>query len=667
MKWRVSVIFLFTCLLSFLSIGAVKEFGNDIKYPAQAAFSLRNSTNDLDKQQVFAKIEDLAKNEKIKIYRPFLDTSGQEKTFLFGAIGEDPIYVTDLSILMKNDVSGMYYVSKAVPESFGKELEQFGLIYQAGDLPWYLTPVYFLFTNLRSLAVWTLFFVFALILLAVKLMYAKKAMIYRSLGLFDKLSTNDFLLDGSFVLLSLAVAVVAFSLYQGSISNVFVKSFVLLMGINTAILLVITTIIHLLFSWNIRLMRPHAILKNKPATAFIVTVWLVGIGASSFIFATTLHHSFGTLSQSARDIEVLGKWDSAKDFASITWFDSASSHIDENNQIDSTFLQENSEQFKRFIQSFKTEDMLYSKPSLFAGERLQYVPQMVKEELVRLGINEEVASAIRYVNENVILKNKKLYPQNQYADHHKNAVGIIYVPHAFMGQLESILALIDFEWFQYSDIKAKDFAIQEVPDRQTNFLFNDKGTEKELFAQQEKSDAILVELHFDRFNDTSLLHRFSAIASDALFKQEKIQNVVEQSEITDFSSMTNVSEKLLLERNKIVSQLTGSLVALVILFLAQCFIIYEYVVIIMKRQAKKVAIYNMLAVHPVFLMIRCFVPLLLCLTLSMVAVRIVTNLTPLALGLSAIYGVVALVIILLSYRSIMKKRIQIIKGDFEII
>lgn len=54
MKWRVSLISVFMVLLAVLSFGAVKEFGNDIKYPAQAAFSLINSGGAVDKAEVFS-------------------------------------------------------------------------------------------------------------------------------------------------------------------------------------------------------------------------------------------------------------------------------------------------------------------------------------------------------------------------------------------------------------------------------------------------------------------------------------------------------------------------------------------------------------------------------------------------------------------------------------
>ena len=175
MKWRLTVISIFVLLLSFLSLGAVKEYGNDIKYPVQSAFSITGFTGTPDKNQIFDKIEELAQKEHMQIYRPFLDSNSKEQTYVFGETKSDSAYVTNRSVLLTNDVNGMYYAGKSVPATFGKELEAMGLIYKGGDLPWYLMPVYFLFTNLRSLAIWTLFFVFALLLFAVKLMYAKKS------------------------------------------------------------------------------------------------------------------------------------------------------------------------------------------------------------------------------------------------------------------------------------------------------------------------------------------------------------------------------------------------------------------------------------------------------------------------------------------------------------
>nr|WP_231207020.1 hypothetical protein [Streptococcus equi] len=57
--------------------------------------------------------------------------------------------------------------------------------------------------------------------------------------------------------------------------------------------------------------------------------------------------------------------------------------------------------------------------------------------------------------------------------------------------------------------------------------------------------------------------------------------------MTNFSSLTNVSNHLILERHKILSQLIGSVIALTVLAIAQCFIIYEYIVSLMNKRPKR--------------------------------------------------------------------------------
>lgn len=102
---------------------------------------------------------------------------------------------------------------------------------------------------------------FALLLFAVKLMYAKKSMILRSLGLFEHYSCRELLQDLLLMGASFAVSILLFILYQGSISNVFVKSFTLLILTNAVILLLLMLAVHALFFINIRSLKALAILK----------------------------------------------------------------------------------------------------------------------------------------------------------------------------------------------------------------------------------------------------------------------------------------------------------------------------------------------------------------------------------------------------------------------
>ncbi|MGU8018956.1 ABC transporter permease [Streptococcus suis] len=665
MKWRASLISVFMVLLSVLSFGAVKEFGNDIKYPAQAAFSLINSGGAVDKTAVFSSIESLAQEYDIQVYRPFIDKNGEQATFVFHPTKNDESYVTNIDSLLNSDVSGMYYTSKSVPAAFREQLESYGLIVQAADISWYMIPVYFLFTNLRSLAVWTLFFVFALGLLAVKLMYAKQAMIYRSLGQFGAIQQKHILQDIGSLLFNYMILLLGFILYQGTFSNVFVKTYLLLMGVNSLILLGITCFVNGIYGLNIRWIKPISILKNKPATRFVLWVWLVGICLSTSIFGLTLHKSLDMIARSHSQIEVLDKWEVAKGFATITWFNSMSENMDANHQIDGQFMKEQTEKYRMFIQSFEQEDMLYSAPSAFGEATSSHLPVPLQEELNANGIKPQLASAIRYVNKGFIEKNKQLYPTNQYGNPSTESVGIIYIPENQLENTENVRAIVAHEWFQYSSLSASDLTVQPVPSQQKTFLFNHTGDEHELFTTQEKTDAILVALNVDYFTEDALETAFLNIAHVGIFKQSIIQEKITSAGLTNFSSLTNVAEKLLLERNRLNSQLTGSVIALTILFICQLFIMYEYVTTIMKKCAKKLAIYSLLGSQNYQVILRNLLPILVINGISAVVVWLLTLHPSVVFLVWGMFMLELLIMSLLSYHLVMKKRVQIIKGDFK--
>ncbi|HEL1258014.1 TPA: ABC transporter permease [Streptococcus equi subsp. zooepidemicus] len=667
MKWRATVICIFVLLLTCLSFGAVKEYGNDIKYPVQAAFSLVASNKDVDKEHVLDRIEALAEQEHIQIYRPYLDHTGKEATYLFGTNGKKTVYSSNRKELLTNDLSGMYYTTRSLPSSFETAMTELGLTYKGADLPWYLLPYYFLFTNLRSLAIWTLFFVFALLLFAVKLMYAKKSMILRSLGLFEHYSRKELLQDLLLMGASFAVSILLFILYQGSISNVFVKSFTLLILTNAVILLLLMLAVHALFFINIRSLKALAILKNKQATPLVLFVWLVGICLSSVIFGLSLHKSLETIGKSANDIQVLGKWDKAKDFAEITWLDTLSTHTDDNHQIDSDYFKEENQRYQHFLLSFSDNDVIYSALSSLNETNLQSAPDDFKKELKTNGVDPRIASKVRYVNQGFMLKNKDIFPNNDYGRPAADAVGVIYIPKHMMGDADSILNIVNYEWFQYSSLKANQLVVQEVSDGQKSFLFNHKQDQQDIFAQQEEVDTILVQLNFSFMTEPSLLTKFGEMAQKSIYRQALIRDRLTQAGLTNVSSLTNVSNHLILERHKILSQLIGSVIALTVLAIAQCFIIYEYIVSLMKQKAKKISVWSLMGQKSFVLIGRLLLPLVLFLLLAIGMMGILTGNRLMVLGIGLLYLGEIVCMSFFAYQAILKHRIQIIKGDFDIL
>lgn len=393
----------------------------------------------------------------------------------------------------------------------------------------------------------------------------------------------------------------------------------------------------------------------------------MGICLSSVIFGFSLHKSLETIRKSANDIQVLGKWDKAKDFAEITWLETLSAHTDENHQIDSDYFKEENQRYQHFLLSFSDSEVIYSEPSSLNETNLQSAPDDFKKELKTNGVDARIASKVRYVNQGFMLKNKDIFPNNDYGRPAADAAGVIYIPKHMMGDADSILNIVNYEWFQYSSLKANQLVVQEVPNGQKSFLFNHKEDQQDIFAQQEEVDTILVQLNFSFMTEPSLLTKFGEMAQKSIYRQALIRDRLTQAGLTNFSSLTNVSNHLILERHKILSQLIGSVIALTVLAIAQCFIIYEYVVSLMKQKAKKISIWSLMGQNSFVLIGRLLLPLALCLLLAIGMMGILTGNRLMVLGIGLLYLGEIVCMSFFAYQAILKHRIQIIKGDFDIL
>ncbi|HEL1092389.1 TPA: ABC transporter permease, partial [Streptococcus equi subsp. zooepidemicus] len=425
--------------------------------------------------------------------------------------------------------------------------------------------------------------------------------------------------------------------------------------------------VHALFFINIRSLKALAILKNKRATPLVLFVWLVGICLSSVIFGLSLHKSLETIGKSANDIQVLGKWDKAKDFAEITWLDTLSTHTDDNHQIDSNYFKEENQRYQHFLLSFSDSDVIYSALSSLNETNLQSAPDDFKKELKTNGVDPRIASKVRYVNQGFMLKNKDIFPNNDYGRPAADAAGVIYIPKHMMGDADSILNIVNYEWFQYSSLKANQLVVQEDPNGQKSFLFNHKQDQQDIFAQQEEVDTILVQLNFSFMTEPSLLTKFGEMAQKSIYRQALIRDRLTQAGLTNVSSLTNVSNHLILERHKILSQLIGSVIALTVLAIAQCFIIYEYIVSLMKQKAKKISVWSLMGQKSFVLIGRLLLPLVLFLLLAIGMMGILTGNRLMVLGIGLLYLGEIVCMSFLAYQAILKHRIQIIKGDFDIL
>ena len=603
-----------------------------------------------------------------------LDAEGQGKVYLFGQMtkqfsGES--YTKESQELLDTELTGMYYSDQPFSGKVKRELSALNLRYLPGDFGWWLTPVDFLFGNLRSFSVWTLFFVFGVLLFAVKMIYIKKAMIQRSLGLFRKQMWRAVVADIGILIGTTVIVMVLFALIQGSLTSVFVKSFTLVSGINLLILLGISGLVNGLFALNVKLMNAVAVLKNRSSQNFISYIWLMGILLSFVIFGVTVNESVTVVRELTNQVSTLGNWEKAQDFVRITWFDTLYNNAANDHEISQELFLEDGNKKKAFVQLFKQSEFLYSKPSSLAYETVQNRPEF-QQSLQNERLDTRLASRIQYVNSGLLLKNKQIYPQNNYGlttNQPSESPVTIYIPNSYLKDIQQVKQIIAYEWFQYTTITIDNMLFYEIPDRQQTFLFNQTEGQQEVFARQVAQDKILVELNFSEFpNESALLTQYNQVAFDGLFQQGKVkENIAKAGLQKNFSTVTNASKDILLKREKIVSQLSGTIMALLVLSSGQFFVVYHYVTARIKSQARRMVIKNILGNSILTEVGRTLSPLIIGILFVSLVVLVQTTNVLLTASLCGLYFVEISTMTLLALREIKKKRVQIIKGDFEIL
>lgn len=393
----------------------------------------------------------------------------------------------------------------------------------------------------------------------------------------------------------------------------------------------------------------------------------MGIFASCFIFNMTLSESLKTITSTHERIQVLNHWKVAGDYSSITWLDIFSGQISENGEIDASLMVEESQKNRHFVTSLSDDDMIYAQASSLKNSGIP-VSNEVQNRLNQANVDTSISENIYYVNKGFMLKNQSLYPANQYGDGTEEGLGIVYIPQSQMGKRESILALIDFENFQYTSVTANDFIIREIPDNQKTFLFNHSLSSGELFSKQEVEDAILVELHFTQLPQEAALETlFSNVTVNGIFKEDGLKDKLDGAKLSHYSAFTNVANYLLLEKDKISSQLLGTIISLIMIAFVQLFVVYEYVITILQNRAKKISILSLLGRSYISEILTTLSPIIL----GIIIISVLTYYTshsPIIVNLILIvYLLEILLMSIYALKIIKQKRIQIMKGYFEIV
>jgi hypothetical protein len=123
----------------------------------------------------------------------------------------------------------------------------------------------------------------------------------------------------------------------------------------------------------------------------------------------------------------------------------------------------------------------------------------------------------------------------------------------------------------------------------------------------------------------------------------------------------------MMKKSNIVSQLTGSIIALISLMMAQLFVLYQYIKLQIENKSKQITIQSILG-QPIIGKIVKTLALLVSgiILMSRFAYLVTKNKTVIMIVLF-IYLIEVLILAIFAWRMIKHKRVQIMKGDFEIL
>lgn len=555
-------------LFAGLGLGEVKEFGSDLKVPAEAAMNVSQTAKQGTKTALYRQLGRLANRHHVALYKPVIDDQGN-LTYL--CLSKKAIIQRPSATLMTSPINGMYYLSKLPGPSFSRELSRLGLDTKLAALPWQLIVGDFLFGNARSLAVWALFLTFALSLLALKVRHLKAAMLARSWGKLASFSWVSLGQDlGILTLATMAALTGVILSLDGGQWTVLGKAFGLQGLVITGLLAVIILMVNAFFAGVVKTLKPVAVMKNRSHSGLLGNTWLLGILAASLLVLMAAQAGLNTGQKVTRELQELNCWRQVANYAKITWRDRESAHRDaKSHEIDPQFVRNNEQQHWRFLTRFTGEKMVYASRS-----RLALVPdtEQWSQEKVNL------AKRLIYGNQGLQIKNKQLGQRYTYPVASESAPITIYLPVDLKYQGKTIKDLVLAEWFSHTGLRPSDMQVVVVEKGHQLFTFSQVDQEGPEQRGQIMKEPIFVLLNFKKLGQFSTLTTLgSTVSQQALFKQDQIQrHGVQVGLDRDMADYENVSQTAQLALQHAQNRLFGIQIAGVMLIAIQAFTLYHY-------------------------------------------------------------------------------------------
>ena len=658
MKLKLCIIGFFFCLIATIGLVTISDTEIPIPLPIDGAFSIQGKSN-LSNNEIYEMVRDLSKTEKVTIYKPIVQSSGQLKYVNFDDVNNEQ--------LKSAPIIGMYYTLGKINIDSLKPLTMTGLqtVYMA--YPWYIGGILQFTGTLRILLMGSIYLTLLVVLFVVRTRQIKEGVIRRSLGLPVYDLRREYGISIIFELIMMALLMISYSSFLGNgFFTYSSKLFCSLLLTNFILFQIIDLITFVLFWLTIQIEKPIEIIKNKAKNKLIFIVWLAIISIIILISGIFLQETKSSQSSINIQIQNLVPWDTVKDWRRIEFLGI------ENNSAKNGEVSDSDGQYLQIAASLKNLDYLYIERSS------AYVPDFMKtshaledfsKQLENDGItNPEINKELIYINQaGANLQNKVNGTNYHLLD---NKIATIYIPEKWKENQKSIENTVVAEQFIGTNYTKEELAVQIIPNGNKIFYFNEDADidhkNKDILPMPSVADSkdnIVVVLDTDKMIENNKFSLASNILYKSLFSPEAVKKINEMATQLNVSmNPVDVYQIVNLKIRSLEHQILLSQILQKIIYSIVFILIYQYVQLFITLKQNEYVKKIILGLSKTSIAISSLKYFMMIITMVILFTFLMTGqIELLNIGLASI--LVLMLSIIMSFKKLSESYTKILKGD----
>ena len=655
MKLKLCIIGFFFCLIAAIGLVTISDTETPIPLPIDGAFSIQGKSN-LSNNEIYEMIRDLSKTEKVTIYKPIVQSSGQLKYVNFDDVNNEQ--------LKSAPIIGMYYTLGEMDVDSLKPLTMTGLQTVYMSYPWYIGGMLQFTGTLRILLMGSIYLTLLVVLFVVRTRQIKEGVIRRSLGLPVYDLRREYGISIIFELIMMALLMISYSSFLG---NGFLtyssKLFFSLLITNFILFQIIDLITFVLFWLTIQIEKPIEIIKNKAKNKLIFVVWLAIISIIIVVSGIFLQETKTSQSSINIQIQNLVPWDTVKDWRRIEFLGI------ENNSAKNGEVSDSDGQYLQIAASLKNLDYLYIERSSAYVPDTSHALEDFSKQLENDGItNPEINKDLIYINQTgANLQNKVNGTNYHLLD---NKIATIYIPEKWKENQKSIENTVVAEQFIGTHYTKEELAVQIIPDGDKIFYFNEDADidhkNKDILPMASVADSkdnIVVVLDTDKMIENNKFSLASNILYKSLFSPEAVKKINEMATQLNVSmNPVDVYQIVKLKIQSLEHQILLSQILQKIIYSIVFILIYQYVQLFITLKQNEYVKKIILGLSKTYIAISSLKYFMMTITMVILFTFLMTGqIELLYIGLASI--LVLMLSIIMSFRKLSESYTKILKGD----